>query len=81
MLNKSFLERLPTIMEEKFRVGLNILSSDNTRNETMSGMLKEPLRTVVVKTVVNFVPQGCTIVLQFNKLSYSKDFIKGKFVN
>ena len=58
-----------TIMEEKFTVCINILDRDNTRNETVSGMLEEPLGTVVSKAVVNFVAQSRTIVLQFDKIS------------
>ena len=56
-------------MEEKFTIFINILDRDHTRNETVSGMLEEPLGTVVSKAVINFVAQSCTVVLQFDKIS------------
>ena len=68
MSNKIDNEKI-TIMEEKFTVCINFLGCDYTWNETMSGMLEEPLGTIVVEAVVDLVSQGCTIVLQPDKIS------------
>ena len=56
-------------MKEEFFILFNVSSGDDAGYETMTRMIEEPFRAVVVKVVVDLVTQGCTIVVKVDQVS------------